>query len=259
MLTTKRSTVLLPTAVLSWAVQHSWPLHMDSLQPLWALWLGLVQFLDFFPLHGNYAQSSFSGFSLSFSLLLLFWLGICWHWAVKPVHEVLWEIHMKWAVKLTKNYFQHRGTNFTVTLTCNPLGTSHKPRSTGARRGFAAPSLLESLYLASLFQLHAIRTFDEPFFFCFSEKAKMKFKCTHMPWCLSYRELLSYYSSAELLKACSCSYPFPNTIKYISLNGSCKKYLRMWKLPGYADEQKGGNSFSYKNGINSNSKLIPYL
>lgn len=230
---------------------------MDTLQSLWALWLGLVQFLGFFPLNGNYSQSSFSGFSLSFSLLLLFWLGICWHWAVKPVHEVLWEIHRKWAVKLTKNYFQHRGTNFMVTLTCNPLETSHKPRSTGAWRGFTTQSLLESLYLASLFQLHqlhVIRTFDKLFFFffCFSHKAKMKFKCTHTLWCLSYRELLRYHSSAELLKACSCFYPFPNTIKYISLNGSCKKYLKMWKLPGYADEQQGGNSFSYKNGISSN-------
>lgn len=31
--TSKRSPVLLPTAVLSWAVEHSWPLHMDTLHP----------------------------------------------------------------------------------------------------------------------------------------------------------------------------------------------------------------------------------
>lgn len=75
-LTTKKPTVLLPNAVLSWAVQHSWPVYMDTLQPLWVLWLGLVWFLDFFPLNGNYSQSSFSGFSLFFSCLLSFWLGI---------------------------------------------------------------------------------------------------------------------------------------------------------------------------------------
>lgn len=62
--TTKISPVLLPTAVLSWTVQHSWPLHMNILQPLRVLWLGLLWVLDFFPLNGNYSQSSFSGSSL---------------------------------------------------------------------------------------------------------------------------------------------------------------------------------------------------
>lgn len=64
------TTVLLPAAVLSWAVQLSWPLHRDTLQPLWVLWLGSVWSLDFFPLNSNYSQSSFSGF---FSTFILSW------------------------------------------------------------------------------------------------------------------------------------------------------------------------------------------
>lgn len=33
------------------------------------------------------------------------------------------------------------------------------------------------------------------------QSQKMKFKCIHILWCLSYRELLNYHSSVELLKA----------------------------------------------------------
>lgn len=41
------------------------------------------------------------------------------------------------------------------------------------------------------------------------QSQKMEFKCIHILWCLSYRELLSYHSSAELLKVTMFMNPFP--------------------------------------------------